>query len=139
MARRSKISRIRCGLIFAVAGLTAGAVHIVEVAPESLRLWREVLPLTGVVGFILGAVVRPFGVRAGAITGVVALMIFALTYSLSETIVQAFQGKLLDATSWVNSIIEWTGIVISKMSIAAFAAILCGVIGGWLIQKSVPR
>ena len=139
MARRSKISRIRCGLIFAVAGLTAGAVHIVEVAPESLRLWREVLPLTGVVGFILGAVVRPSGVRAGAITGVAAVMIFALTYSLSETIVQAFQGKLLDATSWVTSIIEWTGIVISKMSIAAFAAILCGVIGGWLIQKSGTR
>ncbi|MEL0324138.1 MAG: hypothetical protein VXA00_07240, partial [Rhodospirillales bacterium] len=83
--------------------------------------------------------VRPSGVRAGAITGVAALMIFALAYSLSETIVQAFQGKLLDATSWVTSIIEWTGIVISKMSIAAFAAILCGVIGGWLIQKSVPR
>ncbi|MEL0003725.1 MAG: hypothetical protein VW620_11990 [Rhodospirillales bacterium] len=139
MSKRRKIGRGWYGAAFAVAGVIAGAVHVLTVAPESFRLWREVLPLSGAVGFLLGALIRPSGMFAGAAAGVAALFIFALAYSLGETLIQVIQGELLGVRSWILSVLHWMNEVLTQIGVAAAAAVFLGGILGLLISRSLAR
>ncbi len=126
-------SRRRAAFAFGLVGLLAGAAHVIASDSESLRLWREVLPLACVVGAVLGAVLRPPGWRRGASLALLAVFVFALAYAIAETAMMASRNEIEQLVDWPASILHWTGVVLAKSAVGALVAILSGAAAGhWL-------
>ncbi|MEK9905685.1 MAG: hypothetical protein VW462_10615, partial [Rhodospirillales bacterium] len=70
---------------------------------------------------------------------VAALFIFALAYSLGETLIQVIQGELLGVRSWILSVLHWMNEVLTQIGVAAAAAVFLGGILGLLISRSLAR
>lgn len=132
--------RRQAALAFALVGLLAGSAHVLSSEPESLRLWREVLPLACIVGAVLGALFRPSGWRAGALLALLAIPGFALAYALAETAMMASRGELAGLADWPASVVHWTGVVLRQALVGAVVAALAGVLAGrWLGQRAARQ
>jgi len=131
----SRPSRAHAAAFFAVAGLLAGAAHVLATEAGDLRLWREVLPLAGVVGAILGAAVRPANWRQGVLTALLALPAFALAYALAETAMMYARGEISSPAEAVRALAHWFAVVVRKAAVGAVAANLFGGVAGWLLGR----
>lgn len=134
---RSRPSRRLAAAAFAGVGLSAGAAHVLVSDSESLRLWREALPLAGLTGALLGAVFRPNDWLSGASTSFLALPAFSVSYGLAETAIIATQNEITGLASWIASIAYWAGEVLAQAAIGGAIAILAGATAGlWLGRHS---
>lgn len=126
-------SRRRAALAFAAVGLVAAAAHALASDAGSLRLWRETLPLAGLVGAAAGAILRPSGWSAGALVSLLAVFAFALAYGVAETAIAAGRGDIAGPGGWVESLVRWTADVVAKAGVGGTVAILAGgAAGHWL-------
>lgn len=126
-------SRRRAALAFALVGLLAGSAHVVASDAMSLRLWREVLPLAGIVGAVLGALLRPAGWRRGGLVALLAILLFAFAYALAETAMMAGRGEIDSLADWPAQVLHWTLVVLQKSALGAAVATVAGAAAGqWL-------
>ncbi len=130
------MSARRAALAFGLAGLVAGGAHVIATDAGNVRLWREVLPLAGVIGALLGAVLRPAGWRRGALTALLAVPAFAVLYAVAETAMMAGRGEISGLAGWADGVIHWTGVVLGKATVGVGAAVLAGAVAGaWVNRK----
>lgn len=129
----SRPSRRRAAAAFAAVGLLAAAAHVLTTEPESMRLWRETLPLAALIGALAGAVLRPADWRRGALIGLLAAPAFALAYALAESAMMAGRGEIAGAGEWLAAVWRWFVVVIRQAAVGALAAALGGAVAGhWL-------
>lgn len=133
------ISRRRAALAFALVGVFAGAAHVLFRDADSLRLWRETLPLTGLAGACLGAWLRPAGWMRGAFVGGIGAPIAAIGYAIVETIMMAARGEIADIGDAVTAILHWTSVVFGQAALGAIVAGLVGAVAGWRLQPKAAR
>ncbi|MEO1194032.1 MAG: hypothetical protein AAFY02_19905 [Pseudomonadota bacterium] len=131
-----KPKRRWAALLFALVGLLAGATHVLTTAPESVQLWREVLPLACLVGAGLGALLRPRDWFRGAAAAAIALLVFALAYALAETVIQVRRGEVSGLDAMLESLLHWSLVVISKIGLAGLVAIAAGALAGFFLSRS---
>jgi len=131
-------SRRRAAAAFAAVGLAAGAVHVIAADAGDPRLWRETLPLAGVVGALLGAAVRPTGWFAGLLTAILAVPVFAFAYAVAETAIAASRGDVAGLAGWSASISHWTEQVLAQATVGAAAAILASAAAGFWLGRPRP-
>lgn len=131
-----KVSRRRASAAYATVGLLAGAAHVLASDGDSIRLWREVLPLAGIVGALLGAFMRPVGWLRGALVAMLAVPGFALLYAFAETAMMAGRGEVSTPADWVMGVAHWAGVVLAQAAAGGVVAALAGAAaGGWLGSK----
>ena len=128
--------RLTAAAAFAAAGLIAAAAHVLLTDPQSLRLWRETLPLAAGVGAALGALVRPAGWRQGAALALLAIPAFALAYATAETAMAATRREVTTLADWPASIVRWTGTVLQKALAAGGVAVVAGAVAGRVAGQS---
>lgn len=131
--RHLRPSRGLAAAIFASVGLIAGAAHVGFNEADNIRLWREVLPLAGIVGACLGAAFRPTRWLSAALTALLAILAFAMVYGIAETAILASRGEISGVYGWAVSSIYWAGEVLSKAAFGGIVAILAGAMSSrWL-------
>ncbi|MEQ8654477.1 MAG: hypothetical protein RIC87_18560 [Kiloniellales bacterium] len=128
-------SRRRAALAFALVGLLAGAAHVLASEGDSLRLWREVLPLACLIGALLGLVFRPAGWRKGALVAFLAIPAFAFAYALAETVMLANRGALSGLADWPATVLHWLGVVLAKSALGGVVATLAGALAGYWLRR----
>ncbi|GAB5467446.1 MAG: hypothetical protein Kilf2KO_04760 [Rhodospirillales bacterium] len=133
----SSPSRRRAALGFALVGLLAGGAHVLASEADSLRLWREVLPLACLVGAILGVLFRPARWLSGALVALLAVFGFALAYAVAETAILAGRGEIAGLGAWPASIFHWIGVVLAQSALGGAVAVLAGALAGVWIGR--PR
>lgn len=126
---------LRCAGAFAAAGLVAGAAHVLWTDADSLRLWREVLPLAGLIGATVGAIFRPAGWRRGALAALLAAPAFALAYAVAEASMMAGRGEVSGLGGWLSGVADWTAIVLARSAAGASVAIAAGAAAGWRLGR----
>lgn len=132
-------SRKLAAALFASVGFMAATAHVLASDAENLRLWREVLPLAALVGAVLGALFRPAGWLQGALTACVAVFVFAIAYSVAETVIYDGQNEIARFSGWAASIFYWMGVVLSEAAIGGIVATLAGGSGGFWLRRQSSR
>lgn len=131
----SAISRHRAALAFAIVGLLAGAAHVLGRDADSMRLWRETLPLVGLAGACLGMCLRPAGWLRGALVGAVGAPIAAIGYAIVETAMMSTRGEITDVADVVGALLHWSSVVLGQAGPGGAMAALAGAVAGWRLLK----
>ena len=133
---RTTTSRSAAALAFGVAGVVAAAAHVLTTNPDSVRLWRETVPLGLLVGGMLGAAFRPMGWRAGALLALVALPLFAFIYGVAEVAMMTSRGEIEGPEVWPDVLLLWMAIVLYQAGVSGVVAVIGGgLAGAWLERR----
>lgn len=123
-------------MAFAIVGLLAGAAHVLGRDADSLRLWRETLPLACLAGAVLGLCLRPTGWLRGALAGVVGAPIAAIGYAIAETAMMSTRGEVTGVGDIAAALLYWTGLVLGQAALGAAVAAVAGAVAGWRLLKA---